>query len=203
MFTSTVVAFFLVLAVAHAFVSNHASTKISTSLNAKSKAVPFLEASPVLEGMVGDKGFDPVGFSNFIDIKWLREAELKHGRVCMLAVVGFVATEWLVLPGAVHSVNPVAAHDAAVKSGAMLQILGAITALEAISIIAIRDMMDGGDRVPGDYGFDPLRLSMGVSEAKKRDFALKEVENGRLAMVAFSGMITQAVMTGHGFPYTF
>jgi hypothetical protein len=31
--------------------------------------------------------------------------------------------------------------------------------------------------------------------------ALKELENGRLAMVAFSGIITQAALTGKGFPY--
>lgn len=202
MFTTSIVTFFLVLAVASAFTSQR-SARISTSLNAKSKSVPFLEAPPLLDGMVGDKGFDPVGFSNFVDVKWLREAELKHGRICMLAILGFVATEWITLPGDIHAVGPVAAHDAAVKSGAMLQILGGITALEAISVIAIKDMMDGGDRAPGDYGFDPLLLSEGRSDAVKNDFALKELENGRLAMVAFGGMITQAVMTGHGFPYTF
>ena len=32
----------------------------------------------------GDRGFDPLYFSDFLDIKWLREAELKHGRICML-----------------------------------------------------------------------------------------------------------------------
>ena len=30
---------------------------------------------------------------------------------------------------------------------------------------------------------------------------LKELENGRLAMLAFSGIVTQAVLTGKGFPY--
>ena len=29
-------------------------------------------------------GFDPLYLSEFIDIKWAREAELKHGRICML-----------------------------------------------------------------------------------------------------------------------
>jgi len=29
------------------------------------------------------------------------------------------------------------------------------------------------------------------------------VKNGRLAMLAFSGIITQAVLTGQGFPYLF
>ena len=33
-----------------------------------------------------------MGFSLAFDIRWLREAELKHGRVCMLATVGWIAT---------------------------------------------------------------------------------------------------------------
>ena len=31
-----------------------------------------------------------MGFSLAIDIRWLREAELKHGRVAMLATVGWI-----------------------------------------------------------------------------------------------------------------
>jgi hypothetical protein len=38
------------------------------------------------------EGFDPMGFSLAIDIRWLREAELKHGRVAMLATVGWITT---------------------------------------------------------------------------------------------------------------
>ena len=50
-----------------------------------SKAMPFLTA-PACQSvdMVGNAGFDPLYFSDFLDIKWLREAELKHGRICML-----------------------------------------------------------------------------------------------------------------------
>ena len=47
--------------------------------------------------MAGDVGFDPLGLSNIdevgIDLYWLREAELKHCRLCMLAVVGFLQVE--------------------------------------------------------------------------------------------------------------
>ncbi|KAL3915454.1 MAG: hypothetical protein SGPRY_007212 [Prymnesium sp.] len=31
----------------------------------------------------------------------------------------------------------------------------------------------------------------------------KEIANGRAAMMAFSGIVTQAALTGNGFPYTF
>jgi len=56
--------------------------------------------------LAGDEGFDPLGLSNIedlgIDLYWLREAELKHARVAMLAVVGALAQELgFVLPGLV------------------------------------------------------------------------------------------------------
>ena len=50
-----------------------------------SKAMPFLTA-PACQGsgLIGDAGFDPLYLSDFMDIKWMREVELKHGRICML-----------------------------------------------------------------------------------------------------------------------
>ena len=52
---------------------------------AKSRALPWKESPAHLEGMVGNKGFDPWGLSTPQNIKWMREAELKHGRMCQLA----------------------------------------------------------------------------------------------------------------------
>ena len=57
----------------------------------RSQAMPFLSRPPALDGtMAGDVGFDPLGFTNYFDLKWLREAELKHGRICMLAWTGCI-----------------------------------------------------------------------------------------------------------------
>ena len=47
----------------------------------KSASVPYLPAPKNLDGLVGNKGFDPIGFSDSLDVRWLREAELKHGRI--------------------------------------------------------------------------------------------------------------------------
>ena len=49
-------------------------------------AMPFLQAaSRQSSGLAGaETGFDPLYLSDFLDIKWLREADLKHGRICML-----------------------------------------------------------------------------------------------------------------------
>ncbi len=171
----------------------------SLKMSSKSEAVPFLKAPERLKGMVGYKGFDPLGFSNTIDPLFLREAELKHGRTAMLATLGFVATDLGVkLPGEIHALSSVAAHDAAVSWGAMTQILVTIVVLEFVSVIAVYQMLNGSGRKPGDYGFDPLNFSKGKED---KTMELKEIENGRLAMVAFAGIVTQAVVTGKGFPY--
>ena len=78
-----------------------------------SEALPFMERPASLDEleMAGDVGFDPFGFSSVFNVKWLREAEIKHGRICMLAWTGFVATDLgLKLPGV--TLKSVEAHDA-------------------------------------------------------------------------------------------
>lgn len=45
------------------------------------------------------------------------QAELKHARICMLATLGFVASGFVQLPGEMHQVSAVAAHNAAVQTG--------------------------------------------------------------------------------------
>merc|ERR1719203_2556912 len=65
----------------------------SVSMMAKSKALPFLESPEHLEGMVGNAGFDPMGLSTPQNIKWMREAELKHGRMAQLAWAGWVSVD--------------------------------------------------------------------------------------------------------------
>jgi light-harvesting complex I chlorophyll a/b binding protein 1 len=62
-------------------------------------------------------------------------------------------------------------------------------------------MLRGSGREPGDFGFDPL--GFGKDPEKLDDLRMKELANGRLAMFAFGGCVTQAVLTGNSFPYFF
>lgn len=51
-----------------------------------SNALPFLTApASQSSGLPGaETGFDPLYIGDFMDLKWMREAELKHGRICMM-----------------------------------------------------------------------------------------------------------------------
>jgi light-harvesting complex I chlorophyll a/b binding protein 1 len=117
----------------------------------------------------------------------------------MLAVVGIIVATYFQLPGEVHQVGVVAAHDAAVKSGALAQVLLWTSLFEILSVKAVKETLEGSPRAPGYFGFDPLNLSK--TPAAKEKYELNELKNGRLAMLAFSGMITQAVLTGKEFPF--
>jgi len=167
-----------------------------------SDALPFLTRRASLGpkgALVGDVGFDPLGFTEILPLAWLREAELKHCRVAMLAFTGFIFTDFYTLPG--FEYTTLEAHDACVASGSMSQLLLWIGLLEVVSTISIDQMLRGSGREPGDYGFDPV--GFGSDPEKLKDLQMKELANGRLAMFAFSGAVTQSVLTGNTFPYLF
>lgn len=151
--------------------------------------------------LISTIGFDPLGLATYVDPRYMQEAEIKHCRTAMLGWAGFVASEFVKLPGEIHQVSAVEAHDVAVKSGALYQVLVVVVLLEFINIVAIKEMLEGSGRQPGEFGFDPLGFTKGKSDTQKKDLANKEIENGRAAMLAFGGVVTQAVLTGKGFPY--
>jgi len=163
------------------------------------ESLPMLVKRPQLKGYAGDVGFDPVGFSEIFPMDWLREAELKHCRVSMLAVVGFAFTDFYHLPG--FDYTTLEAHDACIASGAMSQLLLWIGLLEVVGFAGIDQMLRGSGRAAGDYGFDPL--GFGTDPKKLEELQMKELANGRLAMFAFGGFVTQAVLTGNSFPYLY
>jgi light-harvesting complex I chlorophyll a/b binding protein 1 len=169
-----------------------------------SKSMPFLEYPPNLAGYVGDVGFDPFRFSDFVPVDFLREAELKHGRICQLAVLGFAAVDSgfriYPLPDAYQGLTSVTAHDALVEQGAMSQLFLWIGLTEIIGTVALVQMLQGSGRQPGDFNLGTWYLS-GMTEEEVNDMKLKEITHCRLAMMAFSGMVTQAVLTQGPFPY--
>jgi len=64
-------------------------------------------------------------------------------------------------------VSSFAAHDVAVKSGALTQINVAVSVFEIVSSIAVFQMVEGSGRKPGEFKFDPLNLSKDEATAKR------------------------------------
>ena len=194
----------------------------------RSKAVPFLPRAVNLDGSLpGDQGFDPMylssipkNFSGFIQppsweetnlstLYWMREAELKHSRVAMLAWAGWVATDMgLRFPGSIYSVESIPtafeAHNTLVEQGSMAFMLVMVGIIEFCTGAVIVEVAKGeNDREAGDFKLDPLNFLKGKSDAEKFTMRTKEINNGRLAMLAFGGVATQTALenANHAFPY--
>jgi len=167
-----------------------------------SYSMPFLKYPEVLDGWVGDKGFDPLGVTDALPVYLVREAELKHGRVCMLATVGWIATDLGVRFSSevFQKVSTVEAHDKMVAAGLMGPFLATVGVIEIYSgWLCLEGFQGNIKREAGDFFLGKNFLPK--EEAKEKEMRLKELENGRLAMFAFSGICTQAVLTGKAFPF--
>jgi len=162
----------------------------------------------------GNKVWDPMSFGSVSkviagehstvmpDVKWLREAEIKHGRVCMLAFVGTCfAANGVVFPGDLGGFHYEAcawydglASGLSTNSFGMAQLLMTIGLIEGFSFPA-EFWVGGGDREAGDLGFLPF----GDAAKNGRDFdelRLSELKNGRLAMIAMAGFFSQHQLPG-------
>lgn len=168
-----------------------------------SPSMPFLSQPPALVGWVGNKGFDPLGFSDMFPVYYLREAELKHGRLAMLATAGWIAVDLGLKFQAdlYQGLNNLDAHDKLVAAGVMGPLLGAASVFELwafyVTVQGFKNRIL--DREPGDFFIGKNFLPS--DPAKAEEMQLKELENGRLAMIAYGGVLMGAFMTGKTFPY--
>ena len=144
---------------------------------------------------LGNKGFDPLNCStDIVTLRKYREAEIKHGRLAMLGSIGWPLAELYhpylskisnsanilsdngkvpsLLNGGLDKVNPVFFMAAIVFA----------TTLELNNIKKVYD----NESIPGDLGFDPLKLYNGKDVVTKSNLELKEINNGRLAMLAIT-----------------
>merc|ERR1712216_501618 len=92
-------------------------------------------------------------------------------------------------------------HDEAsrpsVKQGAMQQLLLWLGLLELLSgVPAVIQTLKGSERMPGDFGFDPLGCGKDPNALARRQ--LVELKNGRLAMIAVGGMVHHYLLVGRG-----
>lgn len=185
---------------------------------------PMLLSPSALDGsFAGDVGFDPLGFSSDkAAFNRMREAELKHARLAMLAAAGWPLSElWhreIADALGLDSILAEAGKAPSVLNGGLTNvwIIGAgVMALAIGGLLEFRTFaaQEKDDYRPGDLGFDPLglhafRASFGLDpiteqisqEEKLRrakfDMELCEIKNGRLAMIAIVGYVAQEFVTG-------
>mmetsp|Transcript_17139 Transcript_17139/g.37170 ORF Transcript_17139/g.37170 Transcript_17139/m.37170 type:complete len:204 (-) Transcript_17139:332-943(-) len=202
MMKSVIIASLACSAAAFAPASNgRASTSLEAS--AKSKALPWLPNPSNLDGRIGANGFDPLGISEYFPVDYLVESEIKHGRVCMMAWAGYVAVDLgariYPLPESMQGVTSATAHDPAVAFGSMGNMFIWIALFEMVGWIGLSQTLQGSGREPGDFGWG--KQFMGKTQAEIDTMKLKELTNGRAAMLAFAGVVTQSVLYDKGFPY--
>jgi hypothetical protein len=107
-----------------------------------------------------------------------------------LATDGAITGFPLRFPGETFSVANIpssySAHDILVNQGSMTFMLIAVGVLEVCSAACLVQVSKGElDREAGNFGFDPLGFMKGKSADQQTTMKLKEVTNGRLAMLAF------------------
>lgn len=167
-----------------------------------------------LPGALAPVGFfDPLGFAekaNLPTMKRYREAEVTHGRVAMLAFVGFLVGEAVEGSSFLFDAQisgPAITHFPQVPGGWDALIVTFIGAAEAQRAqIGWVDPADAKydqpgllreDYYPGDISFDPFGLKP-KDDAELNIMITKELQHGRLAMLAAAGFLAQEAVDGKG-----
>ena len=151
---------------------------------------------------------DPLGLledQTSEEILRFRESELAHGRVAMVAALGFLVQENF------HPIFPDVSGPGARQLDIVLQTengqAAGATMLFCIWLSEIGRARIGwedpetamqtlkADYTPGDLGFDPLGVGP-KTDADMLQMKNKELNNGRLAMMAVAGIVAQEVVTG-------
>jgi len=158
-------------------------------------------------------------------VGFLRQAEIKHGRVAMAAFVGYIVQAngihfpWALTTSGITYADISAAGSPqdqwdALPTPAKVQIILFVGLLELCSestnileMSGNKHYMKGG--VPGKFPkfdwvphpvpfelFDPFGLSKNASPEKKANGLLVEINNGRLAMIGIFGFMAESKVPG-------
>jgi hypothetical protein len=197
---------------------------VRMSSESAEESVPVVPAVAPINGWVPDESlpcyglpgaispfgfFDPLGFTKdmeLLGVKRFREAEVMHGRVAMMAVVGYLIAESTpTITYGMSTAHTIANNQIPEVPGTVLfPFFLAMNIAEAYR--ASRGWVEPGlgplwtlreSYYPGDLGFDPL----GLKPTEKKDFEnmqAKELSNGRLAMFAAAGFCVQEQINGQG-----
>eukprot|EP00929_Paragymnodinium_shiwhaense_P048420 TRINITY_DN24484_c0_g1_i1.p1 TRINITY_DN24484_c0_g1~~TRINITY_DN24484_c0_g1_i1.p1 ORF type:complete len:687 (+),score=167.90 TRINITY_DN24484_c0_g1_i1:58-2118(+) len=185
-----------------------------------SAAIPFLRVpgrltnDPLSTTLPGDYGFDPLDFTGsnspaaeverymnevcmnfgmdrFDKIRWYRESELMHGRVAMLACFNILLRE----TGNAFQILPTSElEDSAASWIFLLQFMTVFEAYRGYRLL-FDTAAFAGDIGLGMGPGGPLAQSKTIEDLVQRQ--LRELVNGRWAMLGVLGLFVQHSLTGH------
>merc|ERR1712187_18951 len=179
--------------------------------------LPGSSAPDHLDGSIeGDFGFDPLGLGKDAQsLKWYRQAELQHARWAMLAVSGILVQSIVKPEVDFLEAGKVVADNSYASFGSLLVIQLLLmawvegrrwqdirkpgsTSEPAGNFLGLEGILGGkGDLGYPGGAFDPAGFSRG-SANQLADLKLKEIKNGRLAMLAYVGFSCANVSSGKG-----
>ena len=190
-------------------------------LGVSDQSLSYLDGS-----LPGDYGFDPLGLSDpegaggFINPSWLAYAEVIHGRWAMLGVAGATAPE--TMKGFIPDETAVVwFKNGIIPAQGTYEFWATPTTLFWIMVVLMNFVEINRLTDYANPGFRPKQALVGDMELKMGgtgnpaypggafnpmnmgkndmdDMKLKEIKNGRLAMMAFFGILVQVVITGEG-----
>jgi hypothetical protein len=158
-------------------------------------------------------------------LAWFQNAEIKHGRIAMVATLGFInqkagvhfplyfgptgsnafhpesADSWLLSSTTGVTFSDIA-HAAPLEAIKMVPAQGwaqIFVAAGAFECVAYHRQYNLEGRVPGDYGYDPLGFTKGdggLESEKMKSLRIKEIKNGRVAMMTIAAWVSNEVIPG-------
>jgi hypothetical protein len=192
------------------------SSKSNNYLTTVAEGFKMAEQAGVMEpvGVPGESYWDPLGLAQNADLKQfrqLRAAELKHGRICMLASLGLVVQG----TGLRFGFNPCYPYEP-LDGGSLLSAKSGIAAISQYGpqsagfglLVLVAGFFElalwrqEDSRAPGDFG-DPFRFatelfgSPEVEPKVARIFENQELAHARLGMVAFLGIVLAEYASGY------
>lgn len=215
-----------------AMMAASASAFAPTGSTSSSTSTQLSESKADLQAMAGKLNpivpyWDPLGlvgagfwgYSEEQTIGWLRQAEIKHGRVAMAAFVGYCVQSNFVFPWALTrdgmmmpgtDLSPPEQWDA-LPTASKCQIIAFVGFLEWFSELSDNGQphyTKGGQ--PGKYPdfkgviphpvpfnlYDPLKLSAKRTAEQKERGLIIEINNGRLAMLGIFGFLSAQTIPG-------
>jgi len=144
---------------------------------------------------VGNKVFDPLNLSDMcpygsMEFEWMRTAEIKHGRVCMAAAVGWIVSEMGIhFPGKISLHPPMDFADLGVGYAAWENLPAAGKA----QIFAVAGLIEIANELEKPHY---LKAGMIKFEGPKAKSRIAELKNGRAAMIGVASFYYAGLIPG-------